>query len=750
MSKTPSQKEFLTQDDPRIISLLEGSCEKPFDILGPHKYGKKSMIIRAYLPHAVNAVLKLKNEDELCEMERIGDTPVFQSIVKKHDERFPYIIEYTDENNALHQAEDPYYFPTIISKYDLHLFGEGNNYKIYEKLGSHEKEFEGVKGVHFAVWAPNAKSISLMGDFNDWQSGVHYMENVNSSGIWVLFLPGVKAGARYKYSIRSKVDDRMRVKSDPYAFHSQMRPENASVTYNLDGYRWNDKAWMKNRNEWNYKNSPVSIYEVHLCSWKREHSDEFPNEWGFKNYRHLAHELVEYVKEMGYTHIELLPVMEHPLDKSWGYQVVNYFAPTSRHGSPEDFMYFIDYCHQNDIGVILDWVPGHFPTDSHGLFDFDGKEIYAYEDTKKGFHKDWGTMVFDYGKNEVRNFLISNALFWLEKYHVDGLRVDAVASMLYLDYSRDEGEWEPNIHGGNENLEAIEFLRTLNEKVHELNKGIIMIAEESTSWKGVTAPVYLGGLGFDMKWNMGWMHDVLYYFSLDPIFRKFHHNKITFSLWYSFDENFLLPISHDEVVYGKKSLIEKFQGDIDQKFATLRLFMGFMFAHPGKKLNFMTNDIAQYNEWNSEAGLDWDVMEFERNEKLNLFFKDLSKLYKEYKAFYDVDFKSDGFQWIDFTDADAGVLSFIRYTEGKKDFLVFTFNMTPIAREGYMLGVPEKGYYKELFNSDAEEYGGTGIGNLGGIESIGGERNNFSNSISITLPPLAVNVFKVINSSKEI
>jgi len=748
MSKNPSQKEFLTPDDPRIVSLLEGSCENPFEILGPHKYGKKSMIVRSFLPVAKEAWIRPKNEDEFYEMERIGKTPVFQCIVRKHDERFPYIIEYTDENNALHRTEDPYYFPTIFSKFDLHLFGEGNNYKIYEKLGAHEKEFEGVRGVHFAVWAPNAKSVSVMGDFNDWQADIYQMENVNSSGTWVLFIPGVEAGAMYKYSIRSKKDDRMRIKSDPYAFYSQMRPDNASIVYEPENYKWTDTEWVNMRREWNYKNSPVSIYEVHLCSWKREHSDDFPNEWGFKNYRLLAREIVEYVKEMGYTHIELLPVMEHPLDKSWGYQVVNYFAPTSRHGTPEDFMYFVDYCHQNDIGVILDWVPGHFPTDAHGLFDFDGKEIYAYEDPKKGFHKDWGTMVFDYGRNEVRNFLISNALFWLEKYHIDGLRVDAVASMLYLDYSRDDGEWEPNVHGGNENLEAIEFLRTLNEKVHESHKGVMMIAEESTSWKGVTAPVYLGGLGFDMKWNMGWMHDVLYYFSLDPIFRKFHHNKITFSLWYSFDENFLLPISHDEVVYGKKSLIEKFQGDIDQKFATLRLFMGFMFAHPGKKLNFMTNDIAQYNEWNSEAGLDWNVMEFDRNEKFNLFFKDLNNLYKKHKAFYDVDFKSDGFQWIDFTDADAGVISFIRYTEGKKDFLVFTYNMTPIVRESYMLGVPEKGFYKELFNSDAVEYGGSGIGNLGGIESIDGRRNNFDNSISVTLPPLGVNVFKVIKEKE--
>ena len=744
MSKKSPSKQILTSEDEQIRQIRDFECQKPFDILGPHKAGKKSMVIRAFLPGAERAWVIPKEGNERQEMERIGETDVFSVVFKKTEERFPYIIEYTDGEGNIIQREDPYYFPTIFSKYDLHLFGEGNNFKIYEKLGAHVRELEGVTGTHFAVWAPNAMAVSVICEFNSWNNGAYPMENVNNSGIWVLFIPEVTDGSLYKYAVKSALDDEIKAKSDPYAFYSELRPSNASVVHTLGEFEWNDMEWMADRKEWDYKRSPISIYEVHLCSWKRDHDNaDFPNEWGFMNYRQLAHEIVDHVKEMGYTHIELLPVMEHPLDKSWGYQVVNYFAPTSRHGTPEDFMYFVDHCHYNGIGVILDWVPGHFPTDEHGLYKFDGTEIYAYDDPRKGFHKEWGTMVFDYGKNQVRNFLISNALFWLEKYHLDGLRVDAVASMLYLDYSRDEGEWEPNIFGGNENIEAIEFLRLLNEKVHESNKGIMMIAEESTAWKGVTKPVYLGGLGFDMKWNMGWMHDVLYYFSLDPIHRKFHHNKITFSLWYSFDENFVLPISHDEVVYGKRTLIEKFFGDIDQRFATLKLFFGFMFAHPGKKLNFMINDIAQYNEWNSEAQVEREVLEFERNSEFNLFFKDLSHLYKEHVPFYDEDFKSEGFQWIDFTDADAGVLSFIRYTVGRKDFLVFTFNMTPIKRENYVLGVPEKGFYREIFNSDAVEYGGSGEGNLGGIEANDEKRYSYTNSISITLPPLAVNIFKL-------
>ncbi|MEO8446672.1 MAG: 1,4-alpha-glucan branching protein GlgB [bacterium] len=635
-----------------------------------------------------------------------------------------------------------------LSDLDLHLLGEGNHFKSYEKLGSEFKHTKKKSGVQFTVWAPNAKSVSVVGEFNNWNPDDNKLSRVNASGYWDLFIPGIAEGEMYKFAVKS-VSGEVIFKSDPYALRAELRPGTASIVHTLNKHEWNDDGWMTKRKSAStanpgFKKNPVSIYEVHAGSWKKDfENEEHKNEWGYKSYRQLAHELVDYCKEMHYTHIELLPVMEHPLDISWGYQVINYFAPSSRYGSPEDFMYFIDHCHQNNVGVILDWVPSHFPTDEHGFGNFDGKEIYAYENPTKGFHKEWGTHVFDYGKNEVMNFLISNALFWFDKYHIDGLRVDAVASMLYLDYSRNEGEWEPNIHGGNENLEAVAFLKKLNETLHKKHKGIMVIAEESSAWPGVTAPVHLGGLGFDMKWNMGWMHDTLAYFAMDPVYRKFHHGKLTFSIWYAFSEKFLLPLSHDEVVHLKKTVIEKMPGDQWQKFANARLLYGYMFAHPGKKLNFMGNDIAQYNEWNSEASLDWNVLENEFNKKFHRYFKDFGKLYCEYSAFYEVDFESKGFQWIDFSDSDNSVIAFVRYNHDKSETLLFTFNMTPVMREKYLLGVPEKGFYKEIMNSNAEEYGGNGTGNYGGVQSTDELRFEFTNSVRVTLPPLAVNVYKL-------
>lgn len=636
---------------------------------------------------------------------------------------------------------------TLLSDLDLHLLGEGKHYKSFDKLGAQIKSVKKKQGVYFTVWAPNAKEVSVVGEFNDWAPGENKMSRVNHSGYWSLFIPELKEETKYKFAVKSKSGEVV-FKSDPYAFKTELRPGNASIIDPMNKYEWNDNEWMRKRKKFTaanppHKKNPVSIYEVHPGSWKKDYdNNELSNEWGYKNYRQLAHELVEHVKENNYTHIELMPVMEHPLDISWGYQVVSYFAPTSRYGSPEDFMYFVDYFHQNNIGVILDWVPSHFPTDEHGLANFDGKQIYAYENPQKGFHKDWGTYVFDYGRNEVRNFLISNALFWFEKYHIDGLRVDAVASMLYLDYSRNEREWEPNIHGGNENLEAVSFLKKLNEIVHKKNKGVMMIAEESSTWPGVTLPVHLGGLGFDMKWNMGWMHDMLAYFSMDPIFRKFHHGKLTFAIWYAFSEKFLLPISHDEVVHLKKAVVEKMQGDEWQKFANLRLLYGFMFAHPGKKLNFMGNDIAQYREWDSETSLEWEVLDNDYNKKFNLFFKEINRLYNEQPAMYEVDFDSKGFQWLDFSDSDNSVIGFVRYNLDKSEMLIFTFNMTPVVRENYMFGVPEAGFYREILNSNAVEYGGSGVGNLGGVYSEKIPRFEFKYSIKVTLPPLAVNVYK--------
>ena len=621
-----------------------------------------------------------------------------------------------------------------ITDFDLYLIAEGNHFKSYEKLGARVMDLQGVKGVYFALWAPNAKSISVVGNFNNWQPNAHPMIHLKSSGVWELFVPGLKTGEIYKYAIMT-TDNQLHLKADPYAFQAELRPHTASVVCSLDEYAWKDDEWIKTRAQRKFTDMPISIYEVHLGSWK-------PNLDGkFLNYRDLAEKIAEYVLSMGYTHIELLPMMEHPLDESWGYQIINYYAPTSRFGTPEDFMYFIDTCHENGIGVILDWVPGHFPKDEHGLINFDGQQIYAYQNWKKGEQKEWGTFVFDFGRNEVTNFLISNANFWFEKYHVDGLRVDAVASMLYLDYARSPGEWEPNRYGGHENLEAISFIKKLNTVVHANHPGILMIAEESTSWPRVSHPVQDGGLGFDMKWNMGWMHDTLSYFSKDPVFRKYHQGQLTFSLVYAFSENFILPISHDEVVYGKKSLLSKMPGDDWQKFANARLFLTYMFAHPGKKLLFMGNDLGAWNEWDSNRFLDWGILGQEMNHKVHSFLKDLQFLYRDYRAFYSQDFNSHGFEWIDFLDESQSVISFLRWSKDYKELLIFTFNMTSVPRHSYRIGVPCSGFYKEILNSDAKEYGGSGVGNWGGVFSEEIECHSRPYSLRLSLPPLGANIF---------
>jgi len=638
-----------------------------------------------------------------------------------------------------------------ITDFDLYLLGEGNHFESYEKFGAKLLTIDGLSGVQFAVWAPNAREVSVVGDFNRWNPHSDIMENVKGSGVWALFIPGIKEGDLYKYAIKSFDNDWISYKTDPYAFRSELRPRTAAVVYDIDKYKWSDDRWLEERKKYDFQRSPISIYEVHLGSWKKDYNNkDFYNPWGYKNYRQLAYEIVDYAKDMGYTHIELLPIMEHPLDESWGYQVINYFAPTSRFGTPDDFMFFIDLCHQNGIGVILDWVPAHFPTDDYGLNNFDFTQLYAYKSWKKGYHKDWGTLIFDYGRNEVINFLLSNALFWLNKYHIDGLRVDAVASMLYLDYSRKDGEWEPNVFGGRENLEAINFIKKLNEITHLYQPGILMIAEESTAFSGVSKPTYLGGLGFDMKWNMGWMNDILTYFSKEPIHRKYHHNLITFSLWYAFSENFILPISHDEVVHGKGALLSKMPGDLWQKFANMRLFFGFMFGHPGKKLNFMGNDIGQHNEWNHNSSVDWFVLDYDFNIKLNKYFRDLNHLYKNSPALFEVDFTGDGFQWVDFSDSDSSIASFLRRSQDGTEILLFTFNFTPVSRENYQLGVPYRGYYREIFNSDSTDYGGSGIGNLGGKYTLPHTRFLCNDSLYVTLPPLAVNIFRYEGEKQQI
>ncbi|MDI6801890.1 MAG: 1,4-alpha-glucan branching protein GlgB [Thermodesulfovibrionales bacterium] len=631
----------------------------------------------------------------------------------------------------------------ILTDFDLHLIGEGTHYKKYEKLGAHVVEIAAesgyIKGVHFAVWAPNAKRISVIGDFNNWDARRHPMHLLGDSGIWEIFIPGLDEGELYKFEIKSKYRNYKEQKTDPFAFFFEVRPRSAAIVYNIENkYEWQDSEWMEMRKNMNWFESPISIYEAHPGSWMRVAGENNR----FLTYRELADKLIPHVKELGYTHIELLPITEHPFDASWGYQTIGYYAPTSRFGRPEDFMYFVDKSHQNGIGIIMDWVPAHFPKDAHGLGFFDGTCLYEHEDPRKGEHRDWGTLIFNYGRNEVRNYLITNALFWLDKYHIDGLRVDAVASMLYLDYSRKAGDWAPNIYGGNENLEAIDFMKKFNEVVHQYHPGVLTTAEESTAWPGVSRPTYLGGLGFSMKWNMGWMHDTLEYFSKDPIHRKYNTNNLTFSFLYAFSENFILPFSHDEVVHGKRSMLDKMPGDVWQKFANLRALYGYMYGHPGKKLLFMGSEFGQWNEWNFDASLDWHLLDGEPHKRLQVFIKDLNHLYKNEPAMYEVDFESHGFEWIDLHDSESSVISFIRRAKYPDDFLVFVFNLTPVPRFGYRIGVPVKGFYREMLNSDSSLYWGSNLGNSGGVRADNMPAHGRAYSLNLTLPPLSALILK--------
>ncbi|MBI3999106.1 MAG: 1,4-alpha-glucan branching protein GlgB [Candidatus Omnitrophica bacterium] len=734
--KKPSAQPFSPSRIERIVYFLE---DRPFEILGPHFFkNQKTVWINAFLPRAEEAWIKVYDKKgAINPMKRLHPRGFFQAAFENMSGVFLYKIGFKDRTGYVRETEDPYALATEITDYDLYLIGEGTHFKSYEKFGAHFKTFHHILGVHFAVWAPNAKSVSVVGNFNHWQAGAHPMTKIGDSGVWGLFIPGLQEGEVYKYAIRSWVDDEVRIKADPYAFQAELRPRTASVVTSLNHHPWKDEEWLEKRSQTNPLTAPISIYETHLGSWKKQGRQGE----AFLSYRDLAHQLVEYVKSMGYTHIELLPIMEHPLDQSWGYQVVSLYAPTSRFGKAEDFMYFVDHCHQNGIGVILDWVPSHFPKDGHGLAYFDGKQIYAYDNWKKGEHKDWATFIFDYGRNEVRNFLISNALFWLEKYHIDGLRVDAVASMIYLDYSRKEGEWEPNQYGGRENLEAISFLKKFNEEVHAHHKGVLTIAEESTAWGGVSRPTYLGGLGFSMKWNMGWMNDTLEYFSKNSVHRKHHQDMLTFSMLYAFTENFILPLSHDEVVHGKASLIYKMPGDDWQRFANVRLFLGLMYGHPGKKLLFMGCDFAQTREWDSNLSLDWHFLGYQPHREVSQFVRDLNQVYKNHPALYEVDFEWPGFEWIDFSDSGSSLLSFVRWSKDKQEHILVTCNMTPVPRVGYRIGAPKAGFYEEILNSDAREYGGGGIGNSGGVRSEEIPWQNRPFSLVLNFPPLAVNLF---------
>jgi len=626
---------------------------------------------------------------------------------------------------------------SVLSEFDRYLLAEGTFQRAYQKLGAHLAERDGQRGVQFAVWAPNAKMTSVIGDFNNWNPLANRMEP-SPAGVWEAFIPRLGQGQIYKYHLESNYGGYSVDKADPYGFAAEIRPHTASRVWDLEGYAWQDRSWMTARAKNNALDAPISIYEVHLGSWRRVPDEK--SRW--LTYRELAPLLADYVHHAGFTHVELLPVMEHPFDGSWGYETTGYFAPTSRFGTPSDFMYFVDYLHQQGIGVILDWVPAHFPKDEAGLGYFDGTHLYEHADPRQGEHPDWNTFVFNYGRSEVRSFLISNALFWLDKYHVDGLRVDAVASMLYLDYGRREGEWMPNRYGGKENIEAIEFLRAVNEHVYGAFPDVMMIAEESTAWPQVSRPLYVGGLGFGFKWNMGWMHDMLSYMSQDPVFRSYHHNEITFSLLYAFTENFVLPYSHDEVVYGKGSMLRKMPGDDWQKFANLRLLYGFMFGHPGKKLLFMGSEFGQWSEWNHETSLDWHLLETPLHAALQRWVRDLNTFYRGQGALHELDFDSGGFAWIDCTDFQRSVISFLRRGRNPANQLLFVCNFTPVVRQNYRVGVPQSGLWKELLNSDAPLYGGSGHGNFGGIEAVPLPVHGQPFSLSMTLPPLGMLVYQ--------
>ncbi len=634
---------------------------------------------------------------------------------------------------------------TLLTDHDIYLFKEGNHFRLYDKLGAHLVEHDGVKGVFFAVWAPNAVSVSVIGDFNGWDWAAHRLTaRWDDSGIWEGFIPGIGKGTIYKYHIVSRHNHYWVDKGDPYAFFWELPPNTASVVWDLQ-YDWGDSDWMAKRQERNALDAPYSIYEVHLGSWRRDPSE--PDR--LLSYREIAPMLAQYVKQMGFTHVEFLPVMEHPFYPSWGYQTGGYFAPSRRYGCCQDLMYLIDHLHQNNIGVILDWVPSHFPTDEYGLSYFDGTHLYEHADPRLGFHPDWTSGIFNYGRHEVRAYLISSAMFWLDRYHADALRVDAVASMLYLDNTRQEGEWIPNEQGGRENLEAIAFLRRFNEMVYRDFPHVQTIAEESTAWPMVTRPTVTGGLGFGMKWNMGWMHDTLEYFSQDAIYRKYHQDKLTFSIWYAFSENFALPLSHDEVVHGKGSLYGKMPGDPWQKRANLRLLFGYMYTHPGKKLLFMGDEFGQHREWSHLHSLDWHLTEEESHQGLQKWVRDLNHLYRSEPALFETDFHRDGFAWIDFHDADNSVISYLRKDKAGRSILAVICNYTPVPRYNYRVGVAEGGFWEEILNSDAAEYGGSGLGNMGGVEaSAASFYGNFDHTLSVTLPPLGVVVFRKVRDAE--
>ena len=727
-----------------IFHIVNGEHSDPHTVLGMHEMeedGRKAVVVRAFLPHAAGiTVIDYANKRKKYPMERLHADGFFEVTIADREEWFRYQLEYTDADGNTWRSYDPYSFSPTLSEFDRHLFGAGTHYEIYEKMGGRLMTHEGARGAAFSVWAPNAKAVSVIGDFNNWDARRSPMRRLGESGIWELFLPAAAEGDKYKFHV-TQCDGRVVDKTDPYGVYAEVRPNNASVLYPLKRYKWKDRRWMTARKKYNFKTAPMNIYEVHLGSWKRAEGDRF------LTYTELAEQLIPYVKEMGYTHIEMLPVEEHPFDGSWGYQVTGYYAPTSRYGSPDEFKQFVDACHQNGISVILDWVPAHFPKDDFALARFDGTALYEHQDPRLGEHIQWGTYIFNYGRKEVANFLLANALYWMDIFHIDGLRVDAVASLLRLDFCKEEGQWLPNVYGGSENLEAIEFLKHMNSVIAEREPGALMIAEDSTAWPGVTKKVDEGGLGFSLKWNMGWMNDFLSYIKLDPIYRKYHQNKLTFGMAYHYAENFVLVLSHDEVVHTKSSMIGKMPGDVWQSFANLRLSYGFMMGHPGKKLLFMGGEFAQYSEWSEARSLDWHLLQYADHQEMQAYVKELNHLYAEEPAFWAEDFDPNGFQWIECDDAESSIVSFVRRSEEKE--LVFLCNFTPVVHRGFSLGVPQEGVYHERLNSDAARFGGSDVINAVPLQSKAEPAGRCPFRVELDVPPLGMVILEREQPKKQ-
>jgi 1,4-alpha-glucan branching enzyme len=722
-TRSKSEQELHRQ----ASALASGDCGDPFSVLGMHA-DKDLVVVRCYHPGASRAWVIDRAGNEVAELPQINEPGFFAGPIPQ---RIDYRLRLALAARQI-DIEDPYRFPPVLGDLDMHLLAEGTHLRLYERLGAQLIEIDGIKGVSFAVWAPNARRVSVVGEFNDWDGRRHPMRKRLEAGVWELFLPGLQGGEIYKYEIKGADGRLLPLKADPLSFYSERPPRTASIVHGAKQHEWSDTPWMSSREAANARSAPISIYECHIGSWAR-----VPEEGNrYLTYDELADRLVPYVKQMGFTHLELLPISEYPFDGSWGYQPIALYAPTSRHGTPADFARFVDRCHREGIGVLLDWVPGHFPTDAHGLVYFDGTHLYEHSDPRLGMHQDWNTLIYNYGRHEVANYLLANAMFWLDRYHIDGLRVDAVASMLYLDYSRQPGQWIPNRFGGNENLDATAFLRRLNELTYGHNPGAVTVAEESTAWPAVSRPTYLGGLGFGYKWNMGWMHDTLRYIGKEPIHRRWHHNDLSFGLLYAFTENFVLPISHDEVVHGKGSLIGRMPGDRWQRFANLRAYLGFMFAHPGKKLLFMGCEFAQEREWNHDVGLDWHLLSDAAHSGAQSLVRDLNAAYRSVPALHQLDCEPQGFEWIDASDHERSVIAFLR--RGKSDSIaIVVCNFTPVPQPHYRIGVPSPGYYAERINTDSAFYGGSNVGNGGGVWAEAEPWHGRPCSVDLTLPPLS-------------